>query len=203
MLKIFSLKREVLNDEQLYEALASGDSSAFDQVYKSYKPKALKMLTGMGCRQSDVDDLFQDAVLALWQNIQDGRFEQRESTRISSYLLQMCRNRFIDRTRRVAFRKTDSAEDFVGEMSLNLPQDFEDLEILEETELKYARLDEAFAQLGERCQEMLTRFYFKNHSLNVLAVERGITVLSVKNEKYRCMQRLRRACTPPKSEHHV
>ncbi len=151
-----------------------------------------RTLLERSCPRQEAEDLFQEALIALWQNARDGKYIQRSSTRLSTYLTQLCVNRWIDRTRKVAFRRTDSLETKVvperGDHTADEDPDY----LLRE--MRHDTLDWAFAQLGAACQTMLTKFYFEHAGLDEIAEERGITAASAKTVKYRCMQRLRRLC---------
>ena len=171
-----------------------GERRAFDHLYRNGLPLAAKTLREAGCPAADVDDFFQEALLALYQQVVDGRFELRSDTKVTTYLVRLCRNRWIDRTRRVEHRRTQLVDSH-PESALGLGGD----EVEEEWQTREAQLqalDAAFAQLGERCQHMLRRFYHDRVALADIAIERDITPSTAKNEKYRCMQRLRKLHTP-------
>ncbi len=57
-----------------------------------------------------------------------------------------------------------------------------------------------FAQLGERCQEILRRFYYEKQSMKEIAEVFQLTEASAKNEKYRCMQRLNKLFPNPNAQ---
>ncbi len=189
MIRLLKPRSARLDEVQLYAGLQRGDSAAFDQLYQSVLPMAVRALSDRGCPAGEAEDIFQEALLALWQNARDGRYQQREGVKVSTYLVQLCRNRWIDKTRKVSFRKTDYAD--------VVPENAEE-STAEETaqrEQHFGALDAGFAQLGERCQEMLRAFYFNKVALATLAEQRGITPQTAKNEKYRCMQKLKKLCT--------
>ena len=50
---------------------------------------------------------------------------------------------------------------------------------------------EAFKNLGQPCKQLLTTFYFDKKSLRDIAVELSLDEASVRNKKYRCMEKLR------------
>lgn len=196
MLRFLKPRASRLTDEQLFARLLAGDRVAFDQLYTQALPMTIKVLTRLGCPAAEAEDLFQDGLLALWQNAQDGKYRPQAGTKVTSYLVQLCRNRWIDRTRRVAYRKTQS----VGEHdhSIAAPEDA----IADEEALALKQLDAGFAAISERCQELLKAFYFRKTALAALAESLGVGIATAKNEKYRCMQRLRKACVAAKAQNH-
>ena len=193
------------SDEELFAGLLRADDEVFDELYREAFPKTRRALLNRNCPEAETEDLFQDALVALWQNARAGKYQLRSGARMSTYLTQLCINRWIDRTRRVDFRKTETRED-IPERGSRAATQAEQLAAEERklTEVKHALLDAAFAQLSDACQDMLRRFYFERASLAEIAADRGISAASAKTEKYRCMQRLKRLCaqreTPIPSE---
>ncbi len=53
-------------------------------------------------------------------------------------------------------------------------------------------LNKLYAQLDEKCQHMLKKFYFDKMSLRDIAVEMGVEEASLRTMKYRCMMKLRK-----------
>lgn len=202
VLRLLYPKRARLTDAQLYNGLLAANDEVFNELYREVLPQAKKILTNRSCPEAEVDDIFQEALVALWQNARDGRFVLQANTKVSSYLVQLCLNKWIDRTRRVAYRQTDTN----AELPEKIIDDQANFEADEQLELQYAQLDQAFTQLGERCREMLSQYYFGKEKLATIADKRGITEASAKTEKYRCMQRLKTLCQShelPKLSNHV
>ncbi len=147
---------------------------------------AIKVVTEAGGQPADAEDLFQDSLTALWRNLHSGNYTVREGVRLSTYLVQLCRNRWIDRTRKASFRRERHAE--------VLPERPEDEDAVSDRNLQIeeqAALDGLLAQLTGRCREILVSFYLDRKSLAQIAELHALTEASAKNEKYRCMKRLR------------
>ena len=195
MIRFLPERPAARSEEDLYAGLLRADGDVFDELYREAFPRVRRALLKRSCPPAEAGDLFQDALVTLWQNARDGRFELRAGARISGYLLQLCVNRWIDRTRRVAFRQTDTRE-AIPERGSKAATEAEaaEAERRDLLEARHARLDAAFEELGEACRQMLRRFYFERDSLADIAGDRGISAASAKTEKYRCMQRLRRLC---------
>jgi len=63
---------------------------------------------------------------------------------------------------------------------------------LDDAEMGYLELvKEEYERLGDPCRELLNRFYFKKESMREIAAHFSWTEASAKNNKYRCLQRLR------------
>ena len=183
------------SDEDLYAGLLRADEAVFDELYREAFPKARRALLHRSCPEPEAEDLFQEALVALWQNARAGTYRLRRGTRVSTYLTQLCVNRWIDRTRRVEYRRTEARGE-LPERGGRAATEAEERAAEERRaeEAHYARLDAGLAQLGDACRGLLRRFYLERASLAEIATDRGISAASAKTEKYRCMQRLRRLC---------
>jgi hypothetical protein len=56
-----------------------------------------------------------------------------------------------------------------------------------------------FNQMGEPCKGLLQRFYFQKHTIKQIASHFSWTDATAKNNKYRCIQKLRDAVLNNKS----
>jgi RNA polymerase sigma factor (sigma-70 family) len=187
VLRYLQPRRKAFSQEELFELLKAGDSRAFNHFYSEVYPQAAAVLKQKGCPEAEREDFFQEALCALWEQAVDGRFTFKAGVKLSSYLVTLCTNRWIDRTRRVSYRNTASKDEISDDLVKGEIADQDH----DKREAQFALMDEAFTQLGERCQEMLRGFYFEKISMQTLAETRGITPQTAKNEKYRCMQRLK------------
>ena len=60
-----------------------------------------------------------------------------------------------------------------------------------EEESKLNALHEALKQIGASCKKLLTQFYFERKAMEEIAKDLQLTSASVRNKKYRCMEKLR------------
>ena len=172
-------------DEDLVEGLRKHSQAAVNHVYQHIYPQAEAVLKRMGATGDDVQDIFQEGMVALWRNIQEGRYELRAETQLSSYLIEICKNKWKEKQRKAQTRYEVRPPQLPDVES---PVSFLDAWMNEE---EMAILRGKLRELGQRCQEILRRFYFGEESMKELAERFTISVASAKNEKYRCMQRLK------------
>ena len=173
-------------DQSLYEALLNNEAPAFEFIYTKNFPAVRQQVKQYGGSEDDAKDVFQEGVIALWNNIRSGTYQLRENVKMSTYLIQICKLRWMDRMKKASHRYEIKKEDYV--------------EPAAEAEVLVGWIDredqqqfqQQFAQLGERCQDLLKRFYFLKESLQDIAQVMGIGEATAKNEKYRCMQRLKK-----------
>ncbi|RYD82846.1 MAG: sigma-70 family RNA polymerase sigma factor [Sphingobacteriales bacterium] len=64
-----------------------------------------------------------------------------------------------------------------------------------------AQVAENFKKLGANCRQLLTDFYFKKESLRTIAANFKWTEATAKNNKYRCIEKLKILLKSNKSQH--
>lgn len=172
-----------MTDQEIVEGISRKDNGTFLYLYREYQDQILRMVQKNNGNTEDARDIFQEGLLALWSNISNGKFQVQANTRVSTYLYALCRNIWISRLRK---RKiTHSIDQNPG---LEIAAEVSDLEAQYE---QVKTLEQQFGKLGDACQKILTLVYFKKASLKEVAVQLDITEKTAKNNKYRCMQRLR------------
>jgi len=191
MLKILKLssqqKKKDYSDEELYGLILKNNDSAFEYLYeKQYNPA--KSSLGGNINDDDFKDIFQDAIIALWQNIRNGSFVLKKEVKLSSYLIRIVKFRWYEK-----LKSGKSKNETYLHADFDTPQDdrFFDSMILEE---QIGQMQKIFDQMGDKCKSILSLFYFEEKSMSEIAEAMGYQVASAKNEKYRCMERLKSLC---------
>lgn len=136
--------------------------------------------------EPDAADVFQESICVAWINLKEGKF-QGDSENFNAYIRQICKFKWINHLRSFEIKKIILKEDL---------SDFEeiiDLDSVDDDKTQVDLLQFSFSSIGEKCRDLLSRFYFKKKSLATLADEMETTVESMKTIKYRCMMRLRKA----------
>ena len=134
----------------------------------------------------DAQDIFQESLIAAWINLKEGRFTGSEEE-FNGYLRKICKYKWISHLRSAAHKQIHYAEDITVFESASDNQDTIE-EQLSETRL----LQSCFAQLGEKCREILGLFYYQRKSLAEIGLAQNNTEDSIKTIKYRCMMQLRK-----------
>ncbi|SDL49710.1 RNA polymerase sigma factor, sigma-70 family [Catalinimonas alkaloidigena] len=185
MLRPLISRRSSTSDAELYAGLLRNDPASFEYLYQRLFPMVRQHLTSHGSTDEDAQDIFQEGVIALWQNARSGSFQLRDGVKLSTYLTQICKFRWMDKQRKAGYRREKHQED--------IPDTRQDADPLAQwlDREEQQTFQTVFAQLDERCQEMLQRFYFQKESMLEIAQAYSIGEASAKNQKYRCMQRLR------------
>ena len=147
-----------------------------------------------GGDDADALDVFQESVVILYLNCQQKKYEPRTDSRMGTYLYGIGRNVWRARLRK------DSKLDTVplNAAGPEPPGDAPDEAQLERIE----RLHIAFANLGANCRRLLRLFYYEKIPLRQIAELMTFTEKTAKNNKYRCMQQLRKSMNAGRSADH-
>jgi len=172
-----------VTDHEIFEGIARKDNKTFLFLYQKYQSSILRMVQKNNGNAEDALDIFQEGVIALWTNIQKDKFQLQDKARISTYLYALCRNIWISRLRK---KKTTHSIDDNPHLEIAA-----EVDEMEEQHSRINELEQQFRKLGDACQQILKLFYYQKASMQEIAVAMEITENTAKNNKYRCMQRLK------------
>ncbi|SMD42978.1 RNA polymerase sigma factor, sigma-70 family [Aquiflexum balticum DSM 16537] len=170
-----------LTQIEILEGIKNNDADIIQGIYQDQYPKVEKFVLSNNGNSQEAKDIFQEAFVALWKNIKSDRFTPENSTAINGYLYQIAKNKWLDQLRSSKFRKTVPLESYHEGMD----------EEIEDRESKLNQIDSSFKNLGKNCKELLTRFYYKKESMSRIAKAFDWTEATARNNKYRCIQRLK------------
>lgn len=178
------------SEQQLLADFAMGDRRATEKVYN----RQFKIVNGWilknGGSASDAADVFQEAMVILYEKVQDEEF--RLTCKIGTYLFAISKNLW--------FKKIQKQQNQPGYLPASagtdegFDQEYEDdLNVHNEREMHYQQLDTALEQIGEPCRSLLSAYYKHDKSMQEIAAEFGYTNPdNAKTQKYKCLARLRK-----------
>ncbi len=177
-------------DAALLQGLALGTDAATERIYKQCYPVIAHWISVNGGDEADSADLFQEAMLVLWNKARDPQFEL--SCAIGTYLFSVARRLWLKRLQQR--RQSPSALwDNAGAEDAPDWAAEEGIAQHEEREVQFNQLEAALAQLGEPCAALLKAFYTEGKSMQEIAVEAGYTGAdTAKTQKYKCLTRLKK-----------
>ncbi len=163
------------------DALAKGEEKGLREIYRQYLPRISKLITGNGGSGEDARDVFQDALIVLYEKACDPGFKLTSS--FYTLLYGICRNIWGNRLQ----RKSRT------EVTLESPDKYrlsEDMEKAIEQEEENAVFWEAFERLGDDCQRLL-RLFFEKVKMEDIAETMGYGSTSyAKKRKFQCKEQL-------------
>jgi RNA polymerase sigma factor (sigma-70 family) len=172
---------EKFTQEEIQEGLRINDSKILKWLYQMEFPKLERFILNNKGNEQHAKDIYQEAFVALWKNVKADKFKPENGTAIQGYLFQIGKNKWLDYLRSSKYKNTVPLENYHD----GSQEESED----RESELKQVEI--SFKNLGENCKELLTRFYFKKESMAIIAQAFNWTEATARNNKYRCIQRLK------------
>lgn len=173
------------SDKQLLEGIRRGESEAIAELYEDYFPMILNMVVSNNGSSEEAQDIFQEAIIVLYDKVQDGKFEL--SSKLKTYLYSICRRLWLKQLNDLqrSFYDISGYEDYI-------PVD-DDLEKHKEKEFQFGQMEEALNKLGEPCRTIIRDFYILNLSMPEICEKFGYTNTdNAKTQKYKCLQRLKK-----------
>ena len=173
------------NDQKLLAELQAGSQKALEDLYRSNRNAFLVFCRKYNTDQETALDCYQDAVIALYENVQGGRLHTLSSS-LKTYLFSVGKNILFSKLR-TNKRFAELAENTVGdEQSAELPS--------WELTKRQKQLQFYFQRLGPKCQEILHWFYYRKMSINEIKEEGNFKSENVvKSQKSRCLKTLKEA----------
>ncbi len=166
--------------------LASDDRLKIKALYNSFKAEFIGFGRRYGLTDDELKDVYQESFLALRKQALNGKLFQVKSS-LKTYLFGIGKHKIYDMAK---------------EKKLHVPYDAmqwqegeEDIEFSEPPSMltpQQALLREHFNNLGKKCQEVLTLFYYRGLSIAEIVVHAGYASENVvKAQKSRCMKSLK------------
>jgi RNA polymerase sigma factor (sigma-70 family) len=172
-------------EQALLKGLANNDSRAIETIYRDNFGMVQTFILQNNGSYDDARDIFQEAVIALYEKAQSQSFVL--TCQIKTYVYSVCRRLWLKRLQQMGryHNQVDSLEETV-------PVE-EDLEMHEKRNAEFAIMDRALGSLGEPCKSLLEGYYLKKMGMQELAAEFGYTNAdNAKNQKYKCLMRLKK-----------
>lgn len=166
-------------DKELILAIQQEDAikrnKALEILYNRFFSSTERYVLNNSGSTEEAKDVFQDGIVALYRNVNDGRFKYESA--IGSYIFSICRNIWLMRLRKKG-RKIEFDEDHSYDLEIPITFD-QDL------------LNKFLHDLSEECRELLLSFYYKKHSMKDIKGKFNLKSEQIaKTKKYRCMQDL-------------
>lgn len=173
-------------DQELIDGIAKGSTESLRIVYKDNFPLVLQYIVKNSGSEEDAKDVFQEAIIVLYDKINKGDFKL--TSRLQTYIYSV--------SRYIWLKKLNSNE----HLSTTIYQELEetlmvenDLEESQAKELQFHLMEESLSLLGEPCQTIIKDFYIHDLSMQEICEKFGYTnANNAKTQKYKCLQRLKK-----------
>lgn len=166
------------------EAIKANDEQALELLYTANFKSVERYILDNSGSADEAKDIYQEAFVAVWRNVQLGSVVVKEGSSLNGYLFQVAKYKWLDHLRTARVKRTVPLQESHEEQYDNGEPGNEDREKLE-------RVKEGFGQLGEKCRNLLEAFYYRKYSIRKIADLFKWTEATAKNNKYRCLEKLR------------
>ncbi|QKZ12366.1 RNA polymerase sigma factor [Spirosoma sp. KUDC1026] len=183
-------KRLELTDTELLVGLAEGSNEVLLQLYRRYFPMVLHFITSNSGSEDDAKDIYQEALVLLYEKAKSGSFELQ--AQLKTYLYSVVRRLWLKHlAQRSRFMVRDVEQPVNEEAALSQLSD--DLFDHEERDRQFDLMAESLGRLGEPCKTLLEDFYIQHLTMQEITEKFGYTNAdNAKTQKYKCLMRLKR-----------
>jgi RNA polymerase sigma factor (sigma-70 family) len=171
-------------DQQYIEALLHNNSVLLQQLYENHAGKIKAMVLKNNGTEADAADIFQEALIAIYQRAKKGEFVL--TCPLDAYFFLVCKNRWINElnkrgTRKVTFTDTEGYN--FGEDSFN------EAEVANNQYERRNLLLEKVKELGLGCRQVL-ELSWSGLPMDEVAKKLQNTYGYVRKKKSECMAKL-------------
>lgn len=181
-------RRATLTDDELLVGLASGSDVALTQLYKRYFPTVLHLVVTNSGTEDDAKDIFQEAVVVLYEKVAAGSLEL--NCQLKTYLYSVSRRLWLKELAGRGRSGFGGGDYMLGEWAESVETD------LVEHEARDAQFDlmsDSLDRLGEPCRTLLEDFYIRHLTMQDITEKFGYTNTdNAKTQKYKCLVRLKK-----------
>ena len=176
---------EVFSDTELMQMISKSDSSAFSFLYKRYFKMVKNLVEKNSGTPDDASDLFQEVLIIIYEKIRDNKL--RLTCSMKTFIYSVARNQWLKKLK--SQKRFTALNNFEGFISIEE----------EEGNSPAVELEKLMDEIGEACRKLLILFYYQKKSMEEISVQLNYSNAdSVKNQKYKCIQRLRKMITDKK-----
>lgn len=170
-------------ESKLIAQIRSGDQKAIESIYTQYKMEFLAYSSRFSVNEEDAIDIYQDSIVALYENILSGKLISLTSS-LKTYLFAIGKYKIYN-----SLKVQVTTADFSDYQFLLEEEDEEEFLLLEE---KIENMQKAYQQLGSKCQEVVKLFYYENLSIEEIKDRLAYTSKDVvKSQKSRCIKQIK------------
>lgn len=189
----------------MVEAVQQRNNAALERYYHDCKSYFAHHAAAVFVGDANVDDIFQEALIHLWREIETHRIELADkrvcrwtegqlrpmSSSLLTFLMAIAKRKhweLVRQQQRLVLADNDTTLE-----ALDSSRFAETADGISESEQREQIVTDVVLQMTERCRQILTLFYYEHRTLDEILALRpeNQTKQGLKTSKYKCMQRLR------------
>jgi RNA polymerase sigma factor (sigma-70 family) len=169
----------------LLRGLAQNNREAVESIYAKHFAMVQSLIINNNGSSEDARDIFQEAMIVLYERARTADFEL--TCQLKTYLYSVCRRLWLKR-----LSQSQHYIPAVNGIEETVPVE-EDVESHEQRNLEFQLMEKSLMGLGEPCKSLLEAFYIQRRNMSEIAANFGYTNPdNAKNQKYKCLIRLRK-----------
>ncbi len=180
------MKKKNSNNNSTYiSSIFEKDEKCLKAFYLSNFNSVRSYVLANSGSEEEAKDIYQDAFIIAWRKVQNKSFTEAYENALPAFIFKIAKYKWLDELRRKKVRPIEAivSENFTSENA----DEFE----ADENDKWIAIIVEKLKLLDERCKKLLTQFYYERKKIKDLAIENHWTDATAKNNKYRCLEKLR------------
>ncbi|GAB4033433.1 RNA polymerase sigma factor [Spirosoma jeollabukense] len=172
-------------DHDFYDALKRRDESAYQLFYADVFPKFQYWILRNNGTDMDAEDAFQKGLMNFLLNLESGKYEFQESTRVTTVAFEYCKKVWFTELGSARLKYRGVMPDHIDTADTrDVIKDLERKDTINSVQL-------ALRQLKEDCRKLLEWFYVDDVSLREIADRLGMKEESIKSKRYQCAEKLK------------
>lgn len=168
-------------DQQHIRSIRTGDTAGLHRIYREFLPRIHALITANGGSYDDARDVFQDALIVLFDKCREENFSLSSS--FSTLLYGVCRNLWGNRLQKKSRTEVSLTEDIKFNDSTDIEFDFVQAE-------RESIFWDALRRLGTECRKLMELFFEKKSMEEIAKTMRLSSVGYAKKRKFMCKEQL-------------
>lgn len=173
-------------DDQFIDGLRSGNNEVLSALYKKYYTIVLKFIVNNSGTEEAAQDIYQETVIVLYENAQKPAFSL--NCQLQTYIYSVAKRLWLKQLKKngKTFLFKEEEENEVVDVSSDIGEH-------QMKELEIEKMNRSLEELGEPCATLIKDFYVHKLGMDEIADKFGYTNAdNAKNQKYKCLQRLKK-----------
>lgn len=180
-----SVKTDSTDEKALLKGLALNDRKSIETIYKLFYNMVQTLIINNNGSADDARDIFQETVIVLYEKAKTGSFEL--NCQLKTYVYSVSRRLWLKR-----LQQQQKYLPNVNGLDETVPVE-EEVESHSQRNSEFQMMEKALLHLGEPCRSLIEAFYLQKRSMTDIAGHFGYTNAdNAKNQKYKCLMRLRK-----------
>jgi RNA polymerase sigma factor (sigma-70 family) len=169
----------------LLEGLAQNDREAIETIYRSNYSMIQSFILNNNGTIDDARDIFQEAMIVLYEKAGSGSFEL--NCQLRTFIYSICKRLWLKR-----LQQLQKYSGRVENLEETVPVE-EEIELHEKKDADFTIMEAALGKIGEPCKSLLEAYYLQKKQMQEIAASFGYTNAdNAKTQKYKCLVRLKK-----------